>query len=105
MSDLYKIIVFVDSTRSMLNRSLYEHRFMANLLIRSNLIKHSCTHLPKTSLVTVLLKTFFYCYLQWRRLTLRHDPKDLPFIDSSSPCSTVTDSVQTRKQKKPAADD
>lgn len=40
-------------------------------------------------------------------LTLRHDPKDLPFIDSSSPYSPVTDSVQRRKlqNKNPAASD
>lgn len=45
----------------------------------------------------MLFFLLFYSCLQWWILTLRHDPMDLPFIDSSSPSSAATDSVQTRK--------
>lgn len=72
----------------------------------SSLIKHSCTFTQNTTSYPAF-KNFFSHHLQWMILTLRHDPKDLPFVDSSPPYSTVTDSVQTRKltNKKPAASD
>lgn len=51
---------------------------------------HSCTF-SQNSTAFKLLKL---------HTNSRHDPKDLLDIDSSSPYSTVTDSMQTRKQEK-----
>lgn len=97
-SSLYKIICFVDNKMGLLKLYLCNHSLMANLLILSNLIKHSCTFTKKHHYLGCFKKLFQW-WFPWRILTIRHDPKELLAICSSSPYSTVTDSVQTIKQK------
>lgn len=76
---------------------LCNHSLMANLLILSSLIKHSCTF-TKKSLFRVFLKTFSIVIFHEGYWPLK---KELPIIGSSSPYSAVTDSEQRKKLKKP----
>lgn len=56
-SSLYKIICFVDNKMGLLKLYLCNHSLMANLLILSNLIKHSYIY-QKASLFRLFFKTF-----------------------------------------------